>query len=272
MRFPLAAAFAVCVLLAKGGRADEADAILFRESFDDDELQAREWYDGSKARIAGDAAAGKGCIEYEWTSGDETAGGSTPWRRLFAPRDRVYCRFYLKLSQGFGWSGRNYHPHLINLLTTENGKWHGPAASHLTLYIEPVGGKLRLAAQDIQNKDRPHGLTQGPLRGGYNGKFYDSRDVLFDDDQWHCVEAYFQLNTLDAAADRTQADGIVRGWVDDKLVVEQDDVVFRSTDFPKMQFNHFLMAPYFGRGLLPHPQKLWIDELVVSRERVGPLP
>ena len=24
-----------------------------------------------------------------------------------------------------------------------NPKWHGPAASHLTLYIEPVGGKLR---------------------------------------------------------------------------------------------------------------------------------
>jgi hypothetical protein len=39
-------------------------------------------------------------------------------------------------------------------MTTENSKWHGPAASHLTLYIEPVNGKLRLAAQDIQTRAR----------------------------------------------------------------------------------------------------------------------
>jgi hypothetical protein len=156
-------------------------------------------------------------------------------------------------------------------MTTENPKWHGPAASHLTLYIEPVGGKLRLAAQDIQNKDMPHGLTQGPLRGGYNGKFYDSQDVLFKDDQWHCVEAYFKLNTLDLENDRPNQDGIVRGWFDGKLVVEHTDVVLRSTDFPKMKFNQFLMAPYFGPGLLPHAQKLWIDELAVGTKRIGPL-
>ena len=28
----------------------------------------------------------------------------------------------------------------------------------------------------------PHGLTQGPLKGGYNGTFYDSPEVLFKDD------------------------------------------------------------------------------------------
>ena len=127
-------------------------------------------------RIAGNASAGKGCLEYEWAQGKDNVQGSSPMRRLFEPSDRVYIRFDLKLSKGWGWSGRNYHPHLINFLTTENGKWHGPAASHLTLYVEPVAGKLRLAAQDIQNKDAPHGLTQGPLRGGYNGKIYDSEE------------------------------------------------------------------------------------------------
>jgi len=193
-------------------------------------------------------------------------------RHLFEPTDEVAIRFYLKLSKGWGWSGRDYHPHLTHFLTTENSKWHGPAASHLTLYVEPVGGRLRLAAQDIQNADMPHGLTQGPLKGGYNGKFYDSREVLFNDDRWHCVEAYFKLNTLDPAAERPNRDGVVRGWFDGKLVVDRTDVVFRSTDFPKMKFNHFLMAPYFGPGLLPHAQKLWIDELAVGNRRIGPLP
>jgi len=247
------------------------DGILFSESFENADLAERNWYDGTKCRITGDALSGKGCIEYEWTDRQSRVTGSSPVRRLFEPTDEVSIRFYLKLSKGWGWSEKNYHPHLTHFLTTENSKWHGPAASHLTLYIEPVGGKLRLAAQDIQNKDMPHGLTQGPLRGGYNGKFYDSKEVLFNDDQWHCVEAYFKLNTLDLQNDRPNRDGIVRGWFDGKLVVEHTDVVLRSTDFPKMKFNHFLMAPYFGPGLLPHAQKLWIDELTVGTKRIGPL-
>jgi hypothetical protein len=254
------------------GAEKRPEGVLFSEGFEDQDLAKRGWYDGSQFRIVGGARAGKGCIEYEWADGDTKVRGSSPVRHLFEPADEVAIRFYLKLSKGWGWSGQNFHPHLTHFLTTENPKWHGPAASHLTLYIEPVGGKLRLAAQDIQNADAPHGLTQGPLRGGYNGKFYDSKEVLFNDDQWHCVEAQFKLNTLDLTKDRPNPDGIVRGWFDGKLVVDRTDVILRSTDFPKMKFNQFLMAPYFGPGLLPHAQKLWIDELAVGTKRIGPLP
>jgi hypothetical protein len=35
-----------------------------------------------------------------------------------------------------------------------------------------------------------------------------------------------------------------------------------------MQFNQFLMAPYFGPGLIDTNQKLWIDELVVGKRRI----
>ena len=269
---PILGVFVVVLLLASAGAQDRnVDHILMTESFEEAKLESRGWYDVTNVRIAAGGVGGGKCIEYEWTSPREGVKGSAPARHLFEPTEEIYIRFYLKLSKGFGWTGRNYHPHLINILTTENGQWHGPAASHLTLYIEPVGGKLRLAAQDIQNKDQPHGLTQGPLRGGYNGKFYDSAEVLFDDDQWHCVEAHFKLNSLDFAKDRPNSDGIARAWFDDKLVVEHNDVIFRSTDFPKMQFNQFLMAPFFGPGLLPHAQKLWIDELAIGSERIGPL-
>lgn len=245
------------------------DLVLFTESFEDADLPGRGWYDGTDFRIASGAAHGAGCLEYEWTDGRSGVSGSSPVRRLFRPTDTVSIRFWLKLSKGWGWSGRNYHPHLTHFLTTENSKWHGPAASHLTLYTEPVGGRLRLAAQDIQNQNTPHGLTQGPLRGGYNASLYDSQDVLFREDHWHCVEACFQLNTLDRAQDRPNPDGIVRGWVDGRLVVDHAGVVLRSTDFPDMKFNQFLLAPYFGPGLLPHRQKLWIDELSVGISRIN---
>jgi hypothetical protein len=257
------------VLAASALSGVKADDLFFNESFEDANLDKRGWYDGDAVRIVGGAAAGKGCIEYEWKGGDDSRSGSSTKRHLLDPSDQVFIRFYLKLSKGWGWSGRNWHPHLLQFMTTENGKWHGPAGSHLTLYIEPVNGKLRLATQDTQNNDMPHGVTQGPIRGRFNGMIYDSAESLFNDDQWHCIEAQFKLNTLALKHDRPNRDGILRGWFDGKLVVEHTDVVFRSTDFPKMKINQFLMAPYFGPGLLPHPQRLWIDELAVGAKRIG---
>ncbi len=266
----------LCALTASGpaiaAAPEEPASPLFSESFEDPQLLQRGWYDGSRFMIsAAQPYAGKGCIEYGWKAGTTNPATSSGIRHLFEPSDTVALRYYLRLSKGWGWTGRGYHPHLTHFMTTENAQYHGPAASHLTVYIEPWNGKLRLATQDIQNKDSSHGLTQGPLRGGYNGQMYDSKEVLFNDDRWHCVEALFRLNSLDLAADRPNADGIVRGWFDGKLVIDRNDVILRSTDFPKMKFNQFLLLPYFGPGLLPHAQTLWIDELAVGTQRLGPV-
>lgn len=247
-------------------------AVLFSESFDDSQLLKRKWYDGDRFTIAeAGPFAGKGSLEYAWKAKATNPTSSSGIRRIFEATDSVALRYYIRLSKGWGWTERDYHPHLMLFMTTENGPYHGPAGSHLTVYIEPWNGRLRLAAQDIQNKDQPHGLTQGPLKGGFNGKMYDSKEVLFNDDEWHCVEAFYQLNTLDLNADKPNADGIVRGWFDGKLVIDRTDVVLRSTDFPKMKFNQFLLMPYFGPGLLPHEQTLWIDELAVGTKRIGPI-
>ena len=114
----------------------------------------------------------------------------------------------------------------------------------------------------------PHGLTQGAFRGGYNGQLFDSHHVLFSDGKWHCVEAMFKLNSLDLERGKPNHDGELRGWVDGKFVIERTDVLFRSTDFPRMKFNQFMMLPYFHDGV-PHEQTLWIDELAVETKRIG---
>jgi len=274
VRFLVTASLVAWLLLGiAGSRLPAADGgkipgFLVQESFDDSSLLKREWYDGEKFDIdQANPKKGKGSWMFHFAAKGTTPENSHGARRLFEPSETVYLRFYLRLSKDFGWTGRNYHPHFIQFMTTENGRWHGPAGSHLTLYVEPVNGKLRLAAQDIQNKDQPHGLTQGPLRGGYNGMFYDSEEVLFKDDQWHLVEALFQLNSLDEKGDKPNKDGIVRGWFDGKQVIDRTDVVLRSTDFPKMKLNQLLVLPYFSPGLLPHEQTMWLDELSVGTKR-----
>ena len=260
----------VCLCARRAEAAGEIPGVLFSESFEDANLLQRGWYDGSKFKIVTEGAyAGKGCIEYHWEANTTSPATSSGMRHLFEPTDTVHLRYYIKLSPNWGWSGRNYHPHMTHFMTTENEAYRGPANSHLTLYIEPVNGKLRLGATDMQNVDAPHGLTQGPLRGGYNGKLYDSTQVLFNDAKWHCVEALFKLNSLDTKNDRPNADGVIQGWFDGKLVVDHHNIIFRTTDYPNMKFNQFLLTPYFGQGLLPHAQALWIDELAVGTQRLG---
>lgn len=254
------------------GRANAQDStqgsILFSEHFDDKNLLERGWYDGAGFKIVSKGAySGGGCIEYGWKDRATKPHTSSGIRHPLKPTDELFLRFHLRLSENWDWSGRSYHPHFIHFLTTENGKWHGPARSHLTLYVEPVDGKLRLGATDMENEHAPHGLTQGQLKGGYNGKLYDSKQKVFTDDKWHCIEAQFKLNTLDLARDLPNRNGVIRGWFDQQLVIEHTDVVFRTTDFPNMQWNQFLLTPYFGSGLLPHAQTLWVDELVVTTKR-----
>ncbi|MCU0980785.1 MAG: hypothetical protein MUF25_16670, partial [Pirellulaceae bacterium] len=94
----------------------KTEGILFSESFENADLAGRGWYDGTSFRVVGDPAAGKGCVEYEWPDRQSGVTGSSPVRHLFEPTDEVSIRFYLKLSQGWGWSGQNFHPHLTHFL------------------------------------------------------------------------------------------------------------------------------------------------------------
>lgn len=254
---------------ASAGPDDASPGLRFREDFDDERLVERGWYDGKKFAIIRAGALNGGSLMYHWKEGTTTPDSSSGVRRLFDPSETIYLRAYLRLSPDWKWSGQPYHPHLMHFLTTENEPYRGPSETHLTVYIEANEGKLRLAAQDIQNKDAPHGLTQGPLRGGYNGTFHDSEGVLFNDDKWHCVEAQFTLNSLDLERGTPRADGVARAWFDGRLVVDKTDLILRSTDFPNMKFNQFLLTPYFGPGLLPGEQSLWVDELAVGTERLG---
>ncbi len=105
---------------------EKPTVVLFHESFDDSRLLQRNWYDGDKFAITDTQPfAGKGCLEYAWTSGTTTPASSSGIRHLFEPTETVALRCYLKLSKGWDWNGHANAPRrgslTIALLATMNG-------------------------------------------------------------------------------------------------------------------------------------------------------
>ncbi len=183
-------------------------------------------------------------------------------------------------------------------LTNADGAYAGPAYTHLTGYVEELGGEPVLAIQDGRNIDETRigqdltGITEqrgvagcnGDSDGSGNGDCYPACSVhwngkrwltgstFFDNTQgsprykgnWHLVEAYFKLNTI--VNGRGAKDGIARYWFDGSLVFERTGIVFRTGASPAMKFNQLMVAPYIGDGS-PVDQALWVDNLIVAVDR-----
>jgi len=227
-----------------------------------------------------------------------TWGGAA--RHPFAETESVYLSYWVKYSANWVGSGHLYHPHEFLVLTNEDGSYAGPSFTHLTTYVEhnyqSGGGIPVLAMQDGVNIDQTRilqdltGLTENRSVGGCNGNgdgyttdCYQASGVYTNDkvwkatqpsflpnpgpgykDDWHFVEAYFQLNSIRNGIG--VADGIVRYWFDGQLVLEHTDVLLRTGAHPTMKFNQLLVAPYIGDGS-PVDQTMWVDALTVGTAR-----
>jgi hypothetical protein len=63
-----------------------------------------------------------------------------------------------------------------------------------------------------------------------------------------------------------QQDGVVQYWYDGQLIIDHQNVMFRTGQNPTMKFNQFVMAPYMGNGS-PVDQSFWIDDLMLATAR-----
>jgi hypothetical protein len=81
--------------------------------------------------------------------------------------------------------------------------------------------------------------------------------------RWYCVEQQVRLNTVD------QNDGVLRAWIDGKLVFEKLDIRFRSTDSLKIE-SAWMNVYHGGTASAPHDMTLYIDNLVIASRYIGP--
>lgn len=274
---------------------------LLWETFENDSFAARDWYDNpgmattTSQHIPGSTRA----LEIHFLPGATTPTWGGAARHLFTETETIYLSYWVKYSGNWVGSGQVYHPHEFMIMTNEDGAFTGPSFTHLTTYIEQNyqnGGIPRARMQDGVNIDQTRigtdlsAVTESRGAAGCNGNTdgystgcYQASGVYVNEKEWragqavflanpgtgykgdwHFVEAYFQLNSIQNGKGMT--DGIVRYWFDGQLLIEHTNVLFRTGVHPNMKFNQFLIGPYIGDGS-PVDQTMWVDDVTLARAR-----
>jgi len=272
---------------------------LLHESFDDNNLSSRGWYDNTSPVITNNEHAlnSIGSLEFQFKKHESIASSGGAIRHKFQETETVFVSYYVKYSANWEGSNMSSHPHEFLLLTNVESDWAAPAETHLTAYIEQNEGTPMLLIQDTLNVDQSrigtdlshitefratagcNGDSDGYVSTCYtwgglsrNGKKWSAGQIYFTDDpgpryknDWHLIEAQFTLNSI--INDKGIPDGILRLWYDGSLIIEHDDVLFRTAQHPNMKFNQLLIAPYIGGSGSPIDQTFWVDEVSVSTTR-----
>ncbi len=85
-----------------------------------------------------------------------------------------------------------------------------------------------------------------------------------ENDRWYCVEQYLKLNTPE------KNNGVLRAWIDGRPAFEKTDIRFRTV--ADLRIEQIWMNIYHGgRTPSPHDQHVFIDNVVIAREYIGPM-
>lgn len=270
--------------------------ILFQENFEDSNLSSRGWYDNTTPILSSTEhiANSTKSLQMHFAQGGVTPDNGTTMRKKFTATDSVYVSYYIKHTSNWVGSNQTFQPHEFYLLNSMEGDWSGLIPTHMTAYIEENAGQSVFAFQDSLNIDLANinknlvgttekrgvagcnGDSDGYGNGDcyangsiyWNGKQYKSSGQVFSSStgpyykgDWHFVETYFKLNSVVNGVG--VKDGILQQWYDGQLIMNYNNVVFRTGANPTMTFNQFIIGPYIGAGS-PVDQSFWIDNLTVA--------
>ncbi len=103
-----------------------------------------------------------------------------------------------------------------------------------------------------------------PNRYGNDWVWSENGGALLENDRWYSVEQQIKLNTPGLS------DGILRGWLDGRLVFEKTNLRFRGST--KLKIEEVWFNVYHGGGdPAPRDLVLYLDNVVVARNYIGPI-
>lgn len=180
-------------------------------------------------------------------------------KRTGAEPEEIFFRYYLRLAD-------DWKPH-------RGGKFPGIGGTY---------GRAGWGGRKVNGRDgwSARGLFEGlkdgrtpvgfycyhaDMKGTYGDNWVWNRDGFggLENNRWYCLEQQARLNTPG------KNDGILRGWVDGKLVFEKTDVRMRDVDTLKIE-TIWLNLYYGGTWTAPSDMHLYIDDVVISRKPIGP--
>jgi hypothetical protein len=190
-------------------------------------------------------------------------------KRGQAEPDEVYMRYYLRLGREWrtmgdtgklpglsgtygkvAWGGRGWDGQLG---WSARGSFRkAPSVDH------PMFGRVALASYVYHSKADAGGYGEIVTWGGAQGA------AFIETERWVCVEQFLKLNTPG------QEDGVLKAWVDGRLVYERNN--FRFRDNPQVKIENAWMDLYYG-GPNPSPRNysMHIDNVVIAKSYIGPM-
>lgn len=273
---------------------------LFQESFGDANFSQRGWYDNTGLKVT-TAEVGPGSTSsaaFSFVAGGTTPSSGGAMRKQFTESETLYLSYWQKYSSNWQEQAGGYGHHEIYVLSNQDDAYSNLAFTHLTSYVETWGTAGQAVAvtphvtfQDGANVDQAkinvdltkttekrsvsgcNGVLDNYFQttcynsgnGTYwNGKYLPGGSSVFSVGSWHKVEVYFKMNSI--VNGKAVADGTVTYWLDGQQVLNHNNVVMRTGQYPNLKFNQLVIGPFLGNGA-PGNQSFWLDDLVVATSR-----
>lgn len=260
--------------------ATPAPAWLWCDDFEQDRLDSYFEYDAANGSftLAGEIGlGGSAAMRARWMAGQVNAGalrlavGRSPdsYRKSVSADAtdlrEVYWRLYLRNEPGWVGGGGYKLSRATVFHSPEN--WGQAMIAHVwssdgsgdRLVIDPASGTDR--------EGRPRTTVYNDFANLRWLGSVRSRTAVFagaEIGKWHCIEAYVALN------DPGRENGSFRLWIDNRLEAEKTDLNWVGA-YQDYGLNGVFIENYWNDGS-PAAQERYIDNFVVSSERIGCAP
>jgi len=180
-----------------------------------------------------------------------------PTRYTVEKFNEIYWRFYVLHEAG--WLGNPAK--LTRAMVFSKPDWSQAAIGHLWensslgLKLDPASGVVGSSVVTNGYNDFNNLTWLGGIAG--NLEIYAQENT----NKWHCIEVHMALNTS------SQANGIFEFWINDTLQGARNDLNWRGS-YTDYGINAIFLENYSNNSV-PQEQSRFIDNFVVSRERIG---
>ena len=178
-------------------------------------------------------------------------------KRIGTEPEEVYFRYYLRLADDWRPERGGKLPGIGG--TYGRAGWGGRKVDGTD------GWSARGLFSGQKDERTPIGFYcyHADMRGKYGSHWVWDRDGFLglENNRWYCIEQYVKMNTPRIN------DGVLRGWVDAKLVFEKSDVRMRDVDALKIE-TVWLNVYHGGTWTPTANHHLYIDDVVISRRRI----